>query len=687
MNWRWYMGAGALAVSSTLALAAPESLLPPVFQQPAPAAAPSAAPSPAQPAPAPAPAPRPGANAPRAPSSPVVQQVPGEARSRAPEVPAARPGGYQLPPDFPTLAELEAMDEDELDVVLGLQPRFDIPPAARRAVRRVGLIAPAEGGFASGSLAGQPPALIRAAIRANRGPLVSRWGHILLRRALASRLDAPRGMNPVAFAAMRAALLNRMGEGMAARGLVQDIDSANYNRALADAAFTAYLATGDLLGMCPLAQVRGDLRDDAEWEMMQAICNSYAGDDRGARRRLDRALGTGEAPAIDVRLAQRFAGAAGEGRRAVNIEWDDVDALTPWRYSLARSLGVELPDALRADAGARYDLSDVLIPAVPIAQRIEAADRAARRGVLSAAAVVDLYSQLYAGGSDAEAERQTAQTLRQAYVGADPTARIAAIEALWQGGEADYGRQVLTAYAAARLPVSEALLDTAPGILASMLTAGLDRNAQRWASVVPEGSPAWGLLVFAQAQGAGDISGSAVDAFSGEDRSDDRRKSQFLLAGLAGLGRLDANTAADLGGELGVDLDRRSAWSVRIDRAGGLAQRRARGAARRARDAGRELGPDDAAPPLPYRPRARPGGSQRRGTDDRRGGGRARLKLVLPRFPSRRVIPPGLAIAPGWRAGRSAPPSTSSWSCSPPSAARRPTRLPPTAAISRAARR
>ena len=463
------------------------------------------------------------------------------------------------------------MDNDQLDRVLGLQPEFDIPPAARRAVRRIGLISQAEGGFPAGSLAGQPPALVFAAMRANRGPMVSRWGHILLRRALASRLDAPRGMDPAAFVAYRASLLDRMGEGMAARGLVQDVDSSNYNRPLADAAFSAYLNTGDLLGLCPIAQVRGDLRSDVQWEMMQAICDAYAGDERGAQRRLDRALGTGEAPAIDVLLAQRFAGAAGEGGRAVNIEWDDVGELTPWRHSLARALGVELPEALRADAGAGYDMSDALIPAVPLIERAAAADRAARRGVLSASMAVDLYSQAFAGETDGPVG-ETARSLRAAYVAADPTARMSAMNALWGGTGAgpDYGRQVLTAYAAARLPVSETMADAAPGLITSMLTAGLDRNAMRWAPLARDGSLSWALLLFAQPSATGEVSRTALETFREDDASDERRKTRFLLAGLAGLGRIEPGTASDVGDELGLDLTRRSPWSVRIERAGNL---------------------------------------------------------------------------------------------------------------------
>ena len=176
------------------------------------------------------------------------------------------------------------------------------------------MIGPGEGGFPIGSLDDQPPRLIRAALAANRGPLVSRWGHILLRRALASRLDPPRGMDPVAFVALRASLLNRLGEGSTARALVQDVDSANYDVALTNAAFDAYLLTGDILGMCPVARLKSTLREDGQWNMVRAICAAYAGEARQAERDLQRILYYGEAPRIDALLAQRYAGAAGDGQ-------------------------------------------------------------------------------------------------------------------------------------------------------------------------------------------------------------------------------------------------------------------------------------------------------------------------------------------------------------------------------------
>jgi len=563
------LAGAALLLTSSLALAAPESLLPPSFSTPAPTPTPTPTPRSA-PAPSPAvrPAPAPGnTQAPAPTSSPVIQSLPGLSGGAGDggfaDFPSLRAGGR-----FPSLTELERMDEDELNALFGLIPKSDIPPGARRAVRQVGVVGQEEGGLPAGSLAGQPAPLVRAALAGLRDPLVSRWGHILLRRALASRLEAPRGMDPVNFITLRAAALNRLGEGAVARALVQDVDSSNYTPALAGVALDSYLMTGDILGMCPVAQLRGTLRDDVQWSMIRLICDAHTGEAREADRQLNRTRSRGEAPRVDVLLAQRFAGAAGEGRRQVTIEWDGVDELTPWRHAFARALGVDVPEGLRQQAGARYAIADVLIPAVPLSQRVAASGRAAERGVLSSEALVDLYSQLWADGT-AGRERELAGTLREAYVAADANARLEAMRELW-GADDSYGRQVLTAYAAARLPVAEPLRDDAASIVSSMLTAGLDRNAMRWAPLAPDGGLAWALLALADPAPGGEVSGGAVETFIADDDSDSRRKARFLVAGLAGLGRLDERTAERLSTQLGVNLSRESAWSQRIDRAGEL---------------------------------------------------------------------------------------------------------------------
>jgi hypothetical protein len=547
----WLAGA-ALVVSSTLALASPESLLPPSFQAPAPTPAPRAAPAPSAARPGPA------AAQPSVPSA--------SSGSSTSAVPTPPPVQVKLPANLPSIEELEKMDPDELDALFGLKPKYDVPPGAQRSLLRIGVLDEAEGGFPALSLTGQPAALVRAALAGTKQPLVSRWGHILLRRALASRLDAPQGMDPVEFAALRAQVLNRLGEASTARALVQDVDSANFDPALGAAALDAYLTSGDLLGICPVTELKGKLLDTPEWQMSQMICRAYAGGSRDAEQQLDRALYYGLAPRVDVLLAQRFAGAAGETRRDITIEWNGVNELNKWRFSLARTLGVDVPDNLRKNADRSFDFADVQIPAVSLTDRVAAADRAAARGTLSSASRVDLYSQLWADDGIDDSAKGPANTLRDAYVAREASDRVAAMRTLWGNGD-DYGAQVLTAYAAARLPVSKDFLDDAPRLVGSMLTAGLDRNAMRWGQLVPQGSLAWGILVLAQPQRSAAASSGAVSDFVDDDNSSGQRKSKFLVAGLSALGRLDANSAAGFARDLKFDLAGQTVWTRKIERA------------------------------------------------------------------------------------------------------------------------
>jgi len=555
----------ATALTSVWAIAqdAPESLLPPVFDQPAPARSPAASPNrPSAPAPAPSPRPASSGAAPAA-ATPIVQPLPAgaEGESAAPVLAGAK---------LPTLEELERMSPDELEEALGLKPQNDIPPAARRSMREIGVLAASEGGLPAMSLAVQDATLVRAVLAGNKGQLVSRWGHILLRRALVSRLDAPAGMNPADFAALRAALLTRMGEGEAARALVQDVDTGNYTPALTEAAFDAYVATADFTGLCPAITIQGGTRDDPQWDAARAICTAFRGEGGAALSQLDRALSRGAMPRVDVLLAQKYAGAAGKARRAVKIEWDGVKEMTPWRYGLALAVGVQPPETLMREAGARYDYIAATAPMLGLTARAAAADRAAGVGILSSEAMVDLYSQIYADQDISGDWSRRATMLRDAYIASDAAARLAAMQGLWNGAanpEQRYSRQVLTAYAAARLPANAALADGAADLIASMLAAGLDRNALRWASVTPAGSRGWAMLALAAPSRSSPVEAGLVETFQSDDDSADSRKSAFLLAGLAGLERLSPDVADSLASSMKIDLKRQTHWSRLIDRA------------------------------------------------------------------------------------------------------------------------
>ncbi|WP_252257592.1 hypothetical protein [Erythrobacter aurantius] len=550
-------GALAAGLSTGLASAqqAPESLLPPGFDDPAPTPTPAPRPT-AAPTPVPA---APGA----VPTGPLPPPVPG--------TPADLPAAPQLSEEelsrLPSLEELEELSTDQLDDLLGLKPKFDIPPAARRSMARVGLISTDEGGLPSQALARQPAKLVRAILKGTKGPLVSRWGHIMMRRALASRLAAPRGMNPAEFVALRAQVLNSMGEFAVARGLVQDVDAGNWSPAMTTEALKAYIATSDIVGACPAVRLQGSAREDAQWDMLQAICNAYAGEGALAASQLNAAQNREIAPEIDLLLAQRFAGAAGRGRGGTTVSWDGVEELTPWRFALANALGEEIPAGLIEDAiaGPRadyYAMAGATAPMLPLDVRAGYAELAASRGILSASAMVDLYSQIYAEPTIGGEFSDRAARLREAYLGVEPDSRITAMRGLWGEGTIGFSGQILTAFAAARIPPAADQADDAGELIASMLTAGLDKDAAAWAGTVEAGSLGWALIALADPD-AGRVEDDALNAFVASDDSEEERKSAFLVAALAGLGRLPVNAADGYG----VDLSRQTRWTRIIDRA------------------------------------------------------------------------------------------------------------------------
>jgi hypothetical protein len=570
---RLYLASGAVLGLSTAwagALAGPQSLLPPGFEDPAPAPSPTPR---ATPRTVPKAMPSPRASASAAPSTapspastvsvPVIQALPGTSQDVGNSLDAGTETRKGKLSRIPSLDELSRMTPEDFEALLTDHKGNDIPPGARRSLARLGLIDESEGGIDPGSFATQNPRLVTLALEANRGRMVSRWGHILVRRALASRLPAPRDMEPQAFLARRVALLLRMGETDAARAVLQDIDSGNYTPAIDGIALDVYLGAGDLTGICPAMPTQGAERDDAPWRLAKSICNAYRGNSAAAMAQLKREQRKGDLASIDYLLAQKYAGAAGSSRRAVTIEWEGVDELTPWRFGLSNATGLEPPEALMARGGTRYRYQTVLSPAASLARRAAAADLAAGTGVLSSAAMVDLYGQLYA---DPEAEgkwAEAAEALRNAYVAPTMDARLSAIDTLWGGGEgngARYGRQVLTAYAAARLAPGSASGEQAAKLIASMLAAGLDANAVRWSGSVEAGDEGWALLALAsQAEPALDT--AALDRFAEAEP----RKAALLIAGLAALGRIEPSVAGEYSDRMNLKLAEATRWTSTID--------------------------------------------------------------------------------------------------------------------------
>lgn len=442
-----------------------------------------------------------------------------------------------------------------------------MPDYARRSLARVGAAGPAEGAMGPAAFGTADGRFLEGLMRRLKAPIASRWVSIALRRALLARVDTPANVNGSDFAAERAWLLVRMGESVAARALVQAVDTEDYTPKMYQAAMQAALATGDPAALCPA--VEGGAKQGLErgWVLARAMCAGLAGQPGRARLMIAAARRTRLASAIDLLLAQKIAGTGARGRQAVTIEWDTVDRLSAWRYGLATASGVEIPDALFTGASAAVQGWRALSPTLAAPARARSAEVAAARGILSSAALVDLYAAIDAGDDDSIAEAGIARDLQAAYAGADRQTRMDALKRLWNepgNEEGRYARLVLTARAATRLPLDTKDADI-DRLVAAMLSAGLDRAALRWRAQAPRGGDAWAMLTLADPAFAS-YGYADVSAYAGKDDSEGLKQRMFF-AGLAGLGRMPAAEVERGASALGVAVGRQSSWGRALGRA------------------------------------------------------------------------------------------------------------------------
>ena len=203
------------------------------------------------------------------------------APQQAPERPAFQPGvpgpAPAAPPSGNTLGDVEEVALDQAAI-----PRptnyFTIPEGAARPIDFVGPLEPGNFGLGPNAFGAGDARLYAALMRRVHAPLPSRWTSILLRRVLLSHLASPAGVQPVDWVAERAALLLRMGEADGARLLVEAVDAENYTPRMVEVAAQTALATADPSALCPLvAPARGWSRDTV-WILADGMCAALEGE-------------------------------------------------------------------------------------------------------------------------------------------------------------------------------------------------------------------------------------------------------------------------------------------------------------------------------------------------------------------------------------------------------------------------
>lgn len=488
--------------------------------------------------------------------------------------PRPRPAGEDV-----GIAEL-SLEELALLQLPQAPPPVELPDHARRDPALVGGLDPVTLGLRANPWGGASGAFLSGLMRRMETPIASRWAHIALRNALFARARSPRLVNPVDWTAERAWLLLRMGEADAARLLVSGVDVDGFTPKMFQVGMQSALANADPSGLCPL---QDGLRkvEERVLPLVDAMCASLSGEPESAASRIESVRRRGRISGIDLVLAQKVVGAGADTGRAATVEWEPVERLNAWRFGLASATGMTPPERLMRDAAPQLRAWHSRAPLIAAQQRLESARIAAGMGVLSSQALTDLYSAIYDSTDPNDLSETDAWQLRLAFVGRDLGTRLAAMRRFWRNDanplQAEAGRATVGRAAALVAPSAE-LQEDAPDLIASMLAAGLDREAAQWAEVLRAmderfADESWAMLALAAPDAAGiDVGAARINAFAGRDQSAGKHRTALLVAGLAGLGRIDSATADRLNRRHRLGLERRSRWTRMIDRSAELGQ-------------------------------------------------------------------------------------------------------------------
>ena len=541
---------GSAALGLALAIPAlaqdqPESLLPPAFEEP---------PTVAQPI--------------RNESQPVNNRQP--ERSTPPEG-----GGVEI------VDLLEALDEL---VTSEPVPQVEYPARARRDPRYAGTIDPLDHGLGYRPWGAASGKALEVLMRRMDVPLASRWAHIGLRGALLAKTVSPADVHPADWAAERAWLLLRMGEADAARLLISSMDSDRFTPKMRQIALQSALANSDPSAMCAVEPELSKVEPRVA-ALATAICASLSGEAERAAADIEAARRRGRVGPIDIALADKVVGAGAETSRAVTIEWEPVEDLNSWRYGLATATALMPPERLVNSASLQTQAWLARAPMFPATQRLPMARTAAALGVFSSQSLIDLYAASFdATDPDALGETEAWQ-LRLAYIGKDLDARLSAMRTIWGNAQSPLDRvaaQVLLSRAARHVSPDIDLQSDAPDLVASLLAGGFDREAARWSRLVGEmddqpGDAVWAMLALGAPDGQQPgVGAGRIEDFADRDQSEGKQRTALLIAGLAGLGRIDAATAGRLNRGYRLGLAAETGWTRMID---GAMRRRQSGTA------------------------------------------------------------------------------------------------------------
>lgn len=500
-----------------------------------------------------------------------------------PTTPAPEPATNDTEPAATTPSQRPSIEDSLVEIVDSLigdeleaeepVPQVEYPDRSRRDPRFAGTLDPVALGIGPRPWGAASGKALEILMRRMDTPFASRWAQIGLRNTLLAKAVSPADVHPADWAAERAWLLLRMGEADAAKLLIASVDTDRFTPKMNQVALQSALASSDPSAMCPV-EAGIDKLEPKVTALVTAICSSLSGDSERAAADIEAARRRGRVSGIDLALADKVVGAGAETSRAVTIEWEPVDRLNSWRYGLSTATGMMPPDRLINASSLQTHAWLARAPMFPATQRLPSARIAAALGVLSSQALIDLYATSYDATDPDELGGTQAWQLRLAFIGKDLDARLAAMRNIWGKAQSPLDRvasQVLLSRAARRVTPDADLQSDAPDLVASLLAGGFDDEASRWSRVLGDmddeaADRVWAMLALSapDARQLG-INSTRIENFADRDQSEGKQRTALLVAGLAGLGRIDSATAGRLNRQYRLGLAAETGWTRLID--------------------------------------------------------------------------------------------------------------------------
>ncbi|MGE0667065.1 MAG: hypothetical protein AB7O49_10960 [Sphingomonadales bacterium] len=269
----------------------------------------------------------------------------------------------------------------------------------------------------------------------------------LAERLLLSEARVPQGASKDVYDVFRARIdrLVAAGYGVEVADLFSRVPDKIADARLAHARVDALLLTGDTAAACDEALSANQRSEEASWLEAVAYCKLVGGDPAGAGFTADllRETGAGDG---DFFALLSWLSQPEEARGDRPALANDVP-LTPLRLVMLKEAGAELMPQVLDQAGPMVLVSVANDADLPAEIRLEAAERAARAGAISARDLASAYAGAtfdetvmadpLASAASLQGGRANALLYQAAMQAPDPVARLKVLQTIWEKARAD----------------------------------------------------------------------------------------------------------------------------------------------------------------------------------------------------------------------------------------------------------